>query len=67
MGVTRKDDTLPDRFLKELINEGPAKDQIVELGPILEEFNTKRGLGRYGRPNREKLFELGLKWVSVRV
>jgi len=61
MKIIRKNDLLPDRFLKKSINEGPAKDQIVELGPILEEFNTKRGLSRYGRPSKEKLLELGLE------
>jgi len=38
MGVRRKDDTLPKRFLEEPLSEGAAKGQVVELEPMLNEF-----------------------------
>jgi aldehyde:ferredoxin oxidoreductase len=64
MGITRKDDTLPERFLKESVNEGPAKGQIVELDVMLEEYYRERGLDEDGKPNEGKLRELGLGWVA---
>lgn len=64
MGVSRKDDTLPERFLKESVDEGPAKGQIVELETMLEEYYRERGLDEEGIPGKEKLHELGLDWVA---
>jgi len=64
MGITRKDDTLPERFLKESIDEGPAKGQIVELDVMLEEYYKERGLDEDGKPGKDKLIELGLDWIS---
>jgi len=64
MGVTRKDDTLPERFLKESVNEGPAKGQIVELETMLKEYYRERGLDEDGRPSKEILLELDLGWVA---
>lgn len=64
MGVTSKDDTLPDRFLKESVNEGPAKDQIVELEPMLEEYYNERELNKDGKPSKERLLKLNLDWVA---
>jgi aldehyde:ferredoxin oxidoreductase len=67
MGVSRKDDTLPDRFLKESVNEGPAKGQIVELETMLAEFYNERGLDQNGKPSKDKLLELGLDWVAEKL
>jgi aldehyde:ferredoxin oxidoreductase len=64
MGITRKDDTLPERFLKESVDEGPAKGQIVELDVMLEEYYAERGLDEDGKPGKEKLIELGLDWIA---
>jgi aldehyde:ferredoxin oxidoreductase len=63
MGVTRKDDTLPDRFLKEPLPDGAAKGQVVELEPMLKEYYEQRGLNEDGKPKREKLKELGLDYA----
>jgi len=63
MGVTRKDDTLPERFLKEPIPDGPAKGQVVELEPMLREYYKARGLDENGKPSMEKLKELDLGFV----
>jgi len=67
MGTSRKDDTLPDRFLKESVNEGPAKGQIVELETMLAEFYNERGLDENGKPRKDKLLELGLDWVAEKL
>ncbi|MCX8171902.1 MAG: aldehyde ferredoxin oxidoreductase C-terminal domain-containing protein, partial [Candidatus Bathyarchaeota archaeon] len=60
MGVSRKDDTLPRRFLEELMVDGAAKGQTVDLEPMLEEYYVERGLDREGRPMKKKLLELNL-------
>ncbi|MBS7604910.1 MAG: aldehyde ferredoxin oxidoreductase family protein [Candidatus Bathyarchaeia archaeon] len=64
MGVRRKDDMLPKRFLEEPLNEGAAKGQIVELEPMLNEFYVERGLDDEGRPKMEKVLELGLNFAA---
>lgn len=37
-GLSRKDDTLPPRLLKEPMPEGPSKGQTVNLRPMLDDF-----------------------------
>jgi len=63
MGITRKDDTLPERFLKEPIPDGAIKGQIVKLDIMLEEYYRERGYDDQGRPLKEKLKELNLDFV----
>lgn len=41
-GFTGKDDTLPERFLKEP-GQGPIAGQVCELEPMLAEYYEKRG------------------------
>ena len=61
-GLTRKDDSLPERFLKETLPEGPAKGSVVNLEPMLDEYYEVRGWDKIsGFPTRAKLEELGLK------
>jgi aldehyde:ferredoxin oxidoreductase len=61
-GVTRKDDTLPARFLREPLPEGnPSAGAVVELDPMLDEYYRARGWEiASGLPTVEKLRELGL-------
>jgi len=64
-GLTRKDDTLPKRFLEESLPDGPAKGQTVKLEPMLDEYYQLRGWEKdTGFPTREKLEELDLKEVA---
>ena len=63
MGIRRKDDTLPRRFLEEPMVEGAAKGQIVELEPMLREYYVERGLDDEGKPRKEKLMELNLDFA----
>jgi aldehyde:ferredoxin oxidoreductase len=62
-GWTRKDDNLPERFLKETLPEGPAKGQVVKLEPMLDEYYALRGWDNSGLPSKAKLTELGLEEI----
>ena len=65
LGITRRDDTLPERFTKEPMPAGPAKGQVVNLDVMLDEYYTLRGWDlKTGLPTREKLVELGLEDVA---
>lgn len=59
-GLTAKDDTLPERLLKEPMPEGPAKGEVVELDKMLPEYYKLRKWTEEGVPTAEKLKELGL-------
>jgi len=60
-GFSRKDDTLPERLLKEPMPEGPAKGLVVHLDEMLNEYYKLRGWDQNGIPTKEKLEELGLE------
>lgn len=60
-GLTRKDDTLPERMLKEPMPDGPAKGQVVDLDTMLDDYYGTRGWDqKSGFPTKERLIELGL-------
>lgn len=61
LGISRKDDTLPPRFLTQL-DENPNVDK--KLPPVhtwLGEYYKKRGWSETGIPVQEKLVELNLE------
>lgn len=64
-GVRRKDDTLPERFLKEGIPGGPSAGMYVsreELDTMLDEYYQIRGWDpETGVPTESTLKKLGLK------
>jgi len=65
LGLSRKDDTLPDRMLKEPMPDGFAKGQVVDLEPMLDEYYGFRGWDRdSGLPTKSKLLELGLDDIA---
>jgi len=64
-GISRKDDTLPERLLKEPVNEGPTKGVVVDLDTMLKEYYLVRHWDEEGRPTKEKLAELGLDKYKV--
>ncbi len=65
LGLTRKDDTLPDRFLKEPMPAGPAKGRVCQLDKMLDEYYEKRGWDiKTGLPKRKTLEELELDDVA---
>ena len=59
-GFSRKDDTLPERLLKEPAPEGPAAGRVHPLEKLLDIYYKKRGYNSEGHPTEEKLRELGL-------
>ncbi|MEM3694979.1 MAG: aldehyde ferredoxin oxidoreductase family protein [Candidatus Bathyarchaeia archaeon] len=62
-GLTRKDDTLPERFLTEPLPDGAAKGHVVTksmLEEMLREYYFLRGWDENGVPTKEKLRELEL-------
>ena len=59
-GFSRKDDTLPPRFLQEPLKEGNSRGRVVELDKMLPEYYKIRGWDEEGRPTAEKLEKLGL-------
>ncbi len=59
-GLTRESDTLPERFLKTPLSEGPSRDRVVDLAPLLKEYYFVRGWDAEGVPTERKLKELGL-------
>jgi aldehyde:ferredoxin oxidoreductase len=61
--ITRKDDTLPKRFLEEPLPEGsgPSTGSVVELDPMLDQYYEARGWDiKTGIPLPETLERLGL-------
>jgi aldehyde:ferredoxin oxidoreductase len=63
-GITRKDDTLPPRFMEESLPDGVAKGQRTTrriLDEMLDEYYTLRGWNENGVPTQEKLKQLDLK------
>jgi aldehyde:ferredoxin oxidoreductase len=63
---SRKNDNLPERFLKEAAPDGPCKGQVVELKPMLEEYYRQRGYDvETGFIPRARLEKLGLKYVAA--
>ncbi len=60
-GYDSSHDTLPERFIKEPIPDGPAKGQISRLGEMKGEYYNLRGWGEDGRPRPETLKALNLE------
>jgi len=65
LGVTRKEENLPPRLLKEPMPTGPSKGGLPDLDVMLDEYYDYRGCEREtGFPKRAKLLELGLEDVA---
>lgn len=64
-GVSRKDDTLPKRFMEPVVS-GPTKGQaVVNLNGMLDEYYEASGWNvKTGVPTKEKLEEMELKDVA---
>ncbi len=60
-GFTKKDDTLPKRFLTEPLKKGGSKGKIVKLDEMLSEYYIARGWDQNGVPLKSTLEKLGLK------
>ena len=64
LGITRKEETLPPRLLKEAMPTGPAKGGLPDLDQMLDEYYEFRGCDKKtGLPKRERLHDLDLDYV----
>jgi aldehyde:ferredoxin oxidoreductase len=59
-GLTKADDTLPERLLKHAHKSGPSAGVVVDLDAMLPDYYRERGWDEEGRPSDNKLAELGL-------
>jgi aldehyde:ferredoxin oxidoreductase len=60
LGVTRADDTLPERLLTQPRPSGQAEGRLPDLELMLEEYYEARGWLPDGQPSPERLRTLGL-------
>lgn len=60
LGITRKDDVLPERFIKEPLPDGGCEGYLPDLEPMLNEYYQARGWDENGVPTPEKLLSLGI-------
>ena len=61
-GFSRKDDTLPDRLLKEPKPDGPTKGAVVPLEELKDQFYTAMGYDlATGNPTEATLKRLGIE------
>ena len=59
-GLTRADDTLPERLLKTPAPSGTASGKVNELDRMLPEYYEARGWTPDGEPTTQTLQRLGL-------
>ncbi len=62
-GISRRDDTLPRRYLEEPVPDGPCKGQIIkrdEFDTMLDEYYRLHGWDKNGIPERVTLKRLGV-------
>jgi aldehyde:ferredoxin oxidoreductase len=60
-GISRQDDMLPERVLKQRLASGGTRGNIFDLGAMLDEYYSVRGWNKQGIPTEGKLIELGLE------
>ncbi|MHA1669525.1 MAG: aldehyde ferredoxin oxidoreductase C-terminal domain-containing protein, partial [Promethearchaeota archaeon] len=65
LGMDRRNDTLPKRFLEEALPKGESKGQKVDLDSLLDDYYKVMGWNSKGIPTEEKLKELELKQFMV--
>lgn len=66
-GFRRKEDSLPDRCLKEPHDLGPCKGLVVRLDEMLDDYYSLCGWDKDGVPTTEKLNDLGLGFASIEI
>ena len=62
-GISRKDDTLPQRYFNEPIPEGPARGEVIlekEFSEMLDEYYRLHHWDKKGIPQRKTIRSLGL-------
>jgi aldehyde:ferredoxin oxidoreductase len=66
LGVTAEDDVLPKRIMTPL-SEGAGAGSVPDVQRLKQEYYTLRGLDERGFPREEKLRELGLDELRLRL
>ncbi len=69
-GASRKDDILPKRVFEDPIPKGPTKGKFIKLedfNEMLNQYYRIRGWDNNGVPTKEKLSELGLNDVTLKI
>lgn len=64
-GISPKEDTLPERFLKEGIPKGPNKGKVVPLDALLKDYYKVRGWSEGGVPTEDTINRLGLGFYKM--
>ena len=62
-GITRNDDTLPNRYFDEPIPSGPAKGAVIsreKFARMLDEYYRLHGWDKNGVPTNKTIRKLGL-------
>jgi len=59
-GISGQDDQLPERFLKEPLEGGPAQGQVSHVPEMLPKYYQLRGWSKKGKPLPETLSRLNL-------
>ena len=63
-GLRRKDDEMPNRFVKEEIPKGPMKGKRYDISDqFIDEYYEQRGWDGEGVPRKQKLAALGLEEI----
>lgn len=65
LGLDRRNDTLPKRFLAEPMPRGLSEGQVVELDKLLDEYYMVMGWEKNGIPTETKLKELDLYELTI--
>jgi aldehyde:ferredoxin oxidoreductase len=66
-GLSRKDDTLPERYFREPVPQGPARGAFVsrkKFSDMLDEYYTLHGWDNNGVPKKETLKKLGIDFKT---
>ena len=67
-GLTRKDDRLPSRFMKDPAPYGPPKGRVVDMETALDRYYDACGYDRERAiPTPEKYIELGMENIAEQV
>jgi aldehyde:ferredoxin oxidoreductase len=67
-GITRKDDTLPQRFMDTPLTKGKSAGSILNLDKMLDEYYTSRGWNvKTGHPSHETLNKLSLEFAISQI
>ncbi len=66
-GLDRAADVLPERFMRETVEDGPGHGTVIDLDAVLDSYYESMGWALDdGMPTAETLSRLGLEWTQER-